>query len=106
MTLGVTTTRLRLTGLLLTCLLVSVITAFLGIIAFIGLMAPHLMRPVIGNDQRFLLPAAALCGAVLLLTADCISRTVLAPVTIPVGIITSFAGAPLFLYLLLKRKPL
>lgn len=105
MSLGVTTTRLRLTGLLLTCLVVSVITAFLGIIAFIGLMAPHLMRPVIGNDQRFLLPATALCGAILLLTADCISRAVLAPVTIPVGIITSFAGAPLFLYLLLKRKP-
>lgn len=103
-TLGVSTGRLRFIGLLLTCLLVSVTTAFLGIIAFIGLMAPHLMRPFIGHDQRFLLPGSALCGSVLLLIADCISRTALAPTIIPVGIITSFAGAPLFLYLLLRRR--
>jgi len=102
--LGVSTTRLRLAGMLLTCLLVSITTAFLGIIAFVGLMAPHLMRPLIGNDQRFLLPASALCGAVLLLLADILSRTVMAPVIIPVGIITSFAGAPLFLLILVRRK--
>lgn len=105
-TLGVHTDRLRLIGLVLTSLLVSVITAFLGIIAFIGLMAPHLMRPLIGTDQRFLLPAATLGGALLLLLADCISRAALAPVIIPVGIITSFTGAPLFLYLLLRRRHL
>jgi iron complex transport system permease protein len=104
-TMGVATGRLRLIGLLLVCLLVAVITAFWGIIAFVGLMAPHLMRPLIGTDQRFLMPASALCGALLLLIADCISRTVLAPVVIPVGIVTSFTGAPLFLYLLLKRRP-
>lgn len=103
-TMGVATGRLRLIGLLLVCLLVAVITAFWGIIAFIGLMAPHLIRPLIGTDQRFLLPASALCGALLLLIADCTSRTVLAPLVIPVGIVTSFAGAPLFLYLLLKRR--
>lgn len=104
-TLGVATGKLRLIGLLLVCLLVAVITAFWGIIAFVGLMAPHLIRPLIGTDQRFLLPATALCGALLLLCADCISRTILAPVLIPVGIVTSFSGAPLFLYLLLKRRP-
>ncbi len=104
--LGVAAGRLRLMGMVLTCLLVSVITAFLGIIAFIGLMAPHLMRPLIGTDQRYLLPASALCGALLLLLADIVSRTVLAPVIIPVGIITSFTGAPLFLVLLLRRRPL
>jgi iron complex transport system permease protein len=103
-TLGVHTARLQLIGLVLTCLLVSLETAFLGIIAFIGLMAPHLMCPLIGTDQRFLLPATALCGALLLLVADCISRIILAPVVIPVGIITSFAGAPLFLYLLVRRR--
>jgi len=105
-TLGVHTSRLRLIGLLLTCLLTAVITAYLGIIAFIGLMAPHLIRPLIGNDQRFLLPAASLCGALLLLVADILSRVILAPVVIPVGIITSFAGAPLFLFLLLQRRQL
>jgi iron complex transport system permease protein len=103
--LGVSPAQLRLTGMLLTCLLVSIITAFLGIIAFVGLMAPHLIRPFIGSDQRYLLPGAALCGALLLLAADIVSRTVLAPVVIPVGIITSFAGAPLFLALLLRRRP-
>lgn len=104
--LGVAIGRLRLIGLLLTSLLVAVTTAFLGIIAFVGLMAPHLMHPLVGHDQRYLLPASSLCGALLLLLADLVSRTVLAPVTIPVGIITSFAGAPLFLYLLLRRRPL
>jgi iron complex transport system permease protein len=102
--LGVHTSRLRLIGLLLTCLLTAVVTAYLGIIAFIGLMAPHLIRPLIGSDQRFLLPGAALCGALLLLVADILSRIILAPVIIPVGIITSFAGAPLFLFLLLRRR--
>jgi iron complex transport system permease protein len=103
-TLGVHTSRLRLIGLLMTCLLTAVTTAFLGIIAFIGLMAPHLIRPLIGGDQRFLLPASALCGALLLLLADILSRVIMAPVVIPVGIITSFAGAPLFLFLLLRRS--
>jgi iron complex transport system permease protein len=103
-TLGVHTSRLRLIGLLLTCLLTAVTTAFLGIIAFIGLMASHLIRPLIGSDQRFLLPGSALSGALLLLLADILSRIILAPVVIPVGIITSFAGAPLFLFLLLQRR--
>jgi iron complex transport system permease protein len=85
-------------------MLTAIITAFLGIIAFVGLMAPHLIRPFIGTDQRFLQPAAALTGAVLLLLADLLSRTILSPVIIPVGIITSFAGAPLFLFLLLRRR--
>ncbi len=102
--LGVSTGRLRITGLLLTSLLVSAATAFLGIIAFIGLMAPHIIRPLAGTDHRFLIPASSLCGAIILLLADCLSRAVLAPVIIPVGIITSFAGAPVFLWLLLRRK--
>lgn len=101
--LGVHTTRLRLTALVLTCLLTAIITSFLGIIAFVGLMAPHLVRPLIGSDHRFLLPAATIGGALLLLAADIIARIVLSPVVIPVGIITSFAGAPLLLFLLLRR---
>lgn len=103
-TLGVNVSCLRITGLLLACLLTAVVTAFLGIIAFVGLMAPHLIRPLVGSDHRFLLPSATICGALLLLLADIISRTITAPVVIPVGIITSFAGAPLFLFLLLQRR--
>lgn len=102
--LGIRIDRLRMAGLLATCLIVSVTTAFLGIISFIGLLAPHFMRMVVGNDQRFLIPAAALAGGVLLLCSDIFSRTVMAPVILPVGVITSFSGAPLFLYLLLTRK--
>ncbi|MBF0507322.1 MAG: iron ABC transporter permease [Deltaproteobacteria bacterium] len=102
--LGVGVKSLRLAGLVITCLIVSVATSFLGIIGFIGLLAPHLMRLVVGNDQRFLIPASALAGGLLLLCSDIFSRTVLAPVILPVGIITSFAGAPLFLYLLLTRR--
>lgn len=101
--LGTTIRPTRLLGLIVTCLLVAVITAFLGIIGFIGLLAPHIMRPAVGNDLRFLIPASALGGSMLLLCADTISRTIMAPVILPVGIITAFAGAPLFLYLLTRR---
>lgn len=103
-TLGVNLPVLRLAGLLLVCFLTAMVTAFLGIIAFVGLMAPHIVRPFVGSDHRFLLPAATICGALLLLVADIISRIIISPVVIPVGIITSFAGAPLFLFLLLRRK--
>ena len=67
-----------------------------------GLLAPHIMRRFIGNDYRFLLPTSALTGAVLLLTADTFGRLIVAPIILPIGAITSFLGAPLFLYLLFK----
>jgi len=102
--LGVRVRRLRITAMVLSALTVAVITSFLGIIGFVGLMAPHLMRLVVGNDHRFLIPASVLSGAILLLASDIVARTVMAPVILPVGIITSFAGAPLFLYLLVKRR--
>jgi len=102
--LGVGVERLRVTGMLIAGLVVAVATAFLGIIGFIGLLAPHSMRLFVGNDQRFLFPASLVAGSLLLLCSDILSRTLIAPVIIPVGIITSFAGAPLFLYLLVRRK--
>lgn len=102
--LGVGVKSLRITGMLLAGLTVAVTTAFLGIIGFIGLLAPHCMRLVIGHDHRFLLPASLLAGSLLLLCSDILSRIVIAPVVIPVGIVTSFAGVPLFLYLLIRRK--
>lgn len=89
-------------------MLVSFITAsvicFTGTIGFIGLVSPHIARMVIGGDHRFLLPASALMGALLLLGADTVARTILAPVILPVGIMTAFLGVPFFVYLFLKRK--
>jgi iron complex transport system permease protein len=100
--LGVHVDRTRLVGMLLASLMAAVAVSFLGIIAFIGLIAPHLMRRVIGSDYRYLIPATAIAGALLLLAADTVSRTIIAPVVLPVGAITSFLGAPLFMYLLIR----
>ncbi len=102
--LGVRVRRLRVTAMILAALTVAVSTSFLGIIGFVGLMAPHLMRFAVGDDYRFLIPTSAVCGALLLLVSDLVARTVIAPVILPVGIVTSFAGAPLFLYLLARKK--
>ena len=102
--LGIRVRNLRITAMLFSALTVAVTTAFLGIIGFIGLMAPHLARLFVGNDYRYLLISSALTGALLLLISDIIARSLIPPVILPVGIITSFAGAPLFLYLLTRRR--
>ena len=101
--LGVSVYRLRLISLVLAALIAAVTTAFLGIIGFVGLIAPHIVRMVMGQDHRFLLPCSLLAGGLLLLVSDALARTVIAPVVLPVGILTSFAGVPLFLYLLARR---
>ncbi|WP_292460915.1 iron ABC transporter permease [Methanothermococcus sp.] len=101
--LGVNTEKIRLIGMLVASLLTSVDVAFLGIIGFIGLICPHIVRIFIGGDYRFLIPISALFGAVLLLISDTIARTIISPIVLPVGILTSFMGAPMFLYLLLRR---
>ncbi|MBC7230798.1 MAG: iron ABC transporter permease [Actinobacteria bacterium] len=100
--LGVDVARTRMAGMFLASLITAVAVSFLGIIAFVGLVSPHLVRRAIGSDYRFLLPGACAMGALLLLASDTLSRTVVAPVVLPVGAITSFMGAPLFLYLLAK----
>lgn len=102
--LGVGVASLRLIALVLAALAASVTTAFLGIIGFVGLIAPHIVRMLIGQDHRFLFPYSALAGGLLLLVSDLLARNVMAPITLPVGILTSFAGAPLFLYLLMKHR--
>ncbi len=78
----------------------------MGIIGFVGLIAPHVVRMIVGQDHRFLLPCAALAGGLLLLVSDLLARTVMAPVVLPVGILTSFAGGPVFLYLLMTHRKL
>ena len=102
--LGVNTERLRLVSILMASLVTSVSVAFLGIIGFIGLIAPHITRRIVGSDYRYLIPISAVFGSVLLLAADTVSRTILSPAMLPVGILTSFMGAPLFIYLILKKR--
>ena len=76
--------------------------SFYGIIAFVGLVVPHIVRRLIGSDERFLLPGSALTGAAFLLVCDMLARTVISPLVLPVGILTSIVGAPLFIFILLK----
>lgn len=102
--LGVDVDRIRLVGMFVASFLTAAVVAFVGIIGFIGLVGPHLVRRVVGNDHRLLLPASALAGALLLLAADTLGRTLIAPVVLPVGAITSFLGAPLFIHLLVTRR--
>lgn len=101
--LGVNVIRVRMGGVLLAALMTAGAICFTGVIGFIGLVAPHIARMLIGSDHRFLLPASGLLGAVLVLAADTLGRTVWAPQVIPIGIMTSFLGVPFFFYLLMKK---
>jgi iron complex transport system permease protein len=100
--LGVNVKRVRFEGMLVSCIITAVTVSFLGTIGFIGLIGPQIVRRITGGDHRFLIPISALMGSLLLLIADTMARTIIAPVILPVGAITSFLGAPLFLYLLLR----
>ena len=100
--LGVEVERLRLAGMLLAALTAALATAFHGVIAFLGLLAPHIGRRLVGSDHRLLIPFSSLIGALLLLAADTLGRVLIGSGALPVGVLTSFMGAPLFLYLLLK----
>ena len=100
--LGVPVDRLIVLSMALCALISSVAVAFVGCISFIGLIASHIMRRFVGNDYRFLIPCSALCGGVLLLLSDIVSRMLLSPTVLPIGALTSFLGAPLFLYLIIK----
>ncbi|MCK4245197.1 MAG: iron chelate uptake ABC transporter family permease subunit, partial [Candidatus Omnitrophica bacterium] len=88
----------------LAALITASVISFTGIIAFVCLIAPHITRLIIGGDHRFLLPCSCILGAILLLGADTLGRTVFLPVTIPVGIVISFIGGPFFIYLLVTRR--
>lgn len=102
--LGVNTERIRIVGMIVASLTVSVVVAFFGIIAFVGLVVPHIVRRIIGGDERHLIPASCLFGGLFLLISDTIARTIISPLVLPVGVLTSFLGAPLFIYLLLKKE--
>lgn len=100
--LGVNPERIRLTGMVIASLITAFTVAFYGIIGFIGLVVPHIMRRIIGNHKAYLIPASAIFGSLLLLLADTFARTIISPVILPVGIITSFIGASLFIFLLIR----
>lgn len=98
--LGVDVGRVRLVLFLITSLLVGVVVAVSGSIGFIGLVVPHAVRMIIGSDHRWVLPASALAGGLLLVVVDIGARLVLAPTEVPVGLLTAVVGAPFFLWLL------
>ncbi len=101
--LGVRVEWVRIMGMLVASLITAVIVSFLGIIAFVGLISPHMVRRFVGDDYRFVIPASCLSGAALLLVSDIAARMILQPHVLPVAVLTSFIGAPLFLYLLLSK---
>lgn len=103
--LGVEVRKVRVYSLVVTAVMAAFATAFYGVIGFIGLLAPHMVRLVFRQaGHGFLIPAAGLLGGVLLLSADIAAQAVLYPTALPVGVITSFAGVPVFLGLLLRRS--
>lgn len=102
--LGVRVDALRILGMVMASLLTAVSIAFLGIIGFVGLVVPHIIRRLIGAEHRFLLPASILGGGVLLLLADTAARLVLSPHVLPVSVLTAFLGAPVFVFLILRGR--
>ncbi len=102
-TLGVNVRMLRFRLYAVASIATALAVTTAGTVGFIGLIIPHAVRLVTGNDQRILLPASALGGGTLLVLADTLARTVVAPVQLPVGVVMAFIGVPAFLYLLLRR---
>ncbi len=102
-TLGIPVARFRLTIFVIGALLTGVMVAFSGVIGFVGLMIPHIVRLLVGGDYRRLLPISALCGAVFLVWADIIARTIMAPDDMPIGIVTGLIGGVFFVWILRRR---
>ena len=102
--LGIDADKLRLICLVIVSLMAAAVVSFTGIIGFIGLVCPHICRMFVGSDSKYLLPSSAAFGAVFLILADLIGRTIIAPTVLQVGVITAFIGGPVLLYLLIKQK--
>ena len=102
--LGVDVIQVKRAAIVLTALAVGTLVAATGVIGFIGLVAPHAIRLACGPDHRVVLPGAALLGALLVVLADAMARTIVAPAELPIGILTAGLGAPFFLVLLLRRR--
>jgi iron complex transport system permease protein len=104
--LGINVERVKIILLVAATLVTSSAICFTGLIGFVGILIPHAVRLIWGPDYRFLLPISTLVGAIFLILADTLARTIMPPTEIPVGIITAFCGAPFFLYLLRRKKGL
>jgi len=102
--LGVNVERTRILIMVVASLLTAGIVCFTGTIGFIGLVAPHICRIIIGGDNRFLIPASGLFGGAFLLACDLVARTIMAPVILPVGILTAITGGPFLFFLLIRKK--
>ncbi len=102
--LGVQTERIKKILLVMASLIAAVAVSMSGIIGFVGLVTPHILRLIVGPDHKILYPTSAIAGGIVLLISDTLARTVLIPREIPVGIITSIIGVPFFLYLLVKSR--
>ncbi len=101
--MGINVQKVKLFILLINIIMVSVATAFVGVISFVGLIVPHLLRILNGSDNRYLIPCSALLGGFLLAAADLVARLAVSPAELPIGIVTSIIGVPIFI-LLLKRN--
>lgn len=102
--LGINTKWLRNASILIAALNTGVSVAFVGIIGFVGILAPSMVKRVVGEDKRFMIPATLLMGALIVLVGDAFARTAAAPLVLPVGAITSALGAPVFVYILLMER--
>jgi iron complex transport system permease protein len=100
--LGVKVDRVRVIGMIASSLMTAAIVSFLGIIGFVGLVCPHIVRRLIGGDHRFLMPATLVVGSIVLSGSDTAARLILAPHLLPVSVLTAFMGAPVFIYLILR----
>ena len=102
--LGLNLKRFQKVSVILSSLLAASAVSIAGIISFVGLIVPNLSRLLIGDDHRYTIPCSVILGAIFLLVSDTIARTVISPAEIPVGIITSFIGAPVFIWLILRKR--
>lgn len=102
--LGINAQNLRVVCLVIVSLITASIVCFTGTIGFIGLVSPHIVRIFIGADNRYLIPASGIFGALLLMVSDIIGRTIIAPSVLEVGVVTAFIGGPIFLYLIVRQK--
>jgi iron complex transport system permease protein len=102
--LGVNVENVKKILIICSSLIAGIAVAFTGIIGFVGLIIPHMMRILVGPDHRILIPVSGLAGGIFLIWADTTARTLISPTEIPVGIITALCGAPFFIYLLQKSR--
>ena len=102
--LGLDVSQFRMLCIILVSVLVASIISFTGVVGFIGLVAPHMVRYIVGSDNRFVVPGSILVGALILVVADAVSRVLYIWGDVPVGVVMSFIGAPVFLYLIIRRK--